>query len=200
MFLKTLVLEMVRSSAGREFHDAGPEKEKARSPNNRLTWIDWACRSLDGYYHSTVAWWRNGFGVTRDQEVAGSTLWWESQTRHVNSAIQHLIGVIRLLFNEFNLIIFLASGIVFAAQNVSKSIDRVTGLPKLLIISPQVRKRSIVISVSQSVRPSLCPSVCLSVCALAYLKNHKFKLHEIFVPSSGCNQLIHWAYRPLSVY
>ena len=24
---------MVRSSAGREFHDAGPEKEKARSPN-----------------------------------------------------------------------------------------------------------------------------------------------------------------------
>ena len=23
---------MVRSSAGREFHDAGPEKEKARSP------------------------------------------------------------------------------------------------------------------------------------------------------------------------
>jgi len=33
LFLKTLVSEMVRSSARREFHDAGPEKEKARSPN-----------------------------------------------------------------------------------------------------------------------------------------------------------------------
>jgi len=33
MFLKTLVSEMVRSSAGREFHEAGPENEKARSPN-----------------------------------------------------------------------------------------------------------------------------------------------------------------------
>jgi len=26
------VSEMVRSSAGREFHDAGPEKQKVRSP------------------------------------------------------------------------------------------------------------------------------------------------------------------------
>ena len=33
LYLKTLVSEIVRSSAGREFHDAGPEKEKARSPN-----------------------------------------------------------------------------------------------------------------------------------------------------------------------
>jgi len=33
LFLKTLVSEMVRSSAGREFYDAGPEKEKACSPN-----------------------------------------------------------------------------------------------------------------------------------------------------------------------
>jgi len=33
LFLKTLVSEMVRSSAGRELHDAGPEKEKARCPN-----------------------------------------------------------------------------------------------------------------------------------------------------------------------
>jgi len=33
LFLKTLVSEMVHSSVGREFHDAGPQKEKARSPN-----------------------------------------------------------------------------------------------------------------------------------------------------------------------
>jgi len=33
LFFKTPVSEMVRSSAGREFHDAGPEKEKARSLN-----------------------------------------------------------------------------------------------------------------------------------------------------------------------
>jgi len=33
LFLKTLVSEMVLSSAAREFHDAGLEKEKARSPN-----------------------------------------------------------------------------------------------------------------------------------------------------------------------
>ena len=30
LFLKTLVSEMVHSSAGREFHDAGPVKEKPR--------------------------------------------------------------------------------------------------------------------------------------------------------------------------
>jgi len=29
LLLKTLVSEMMRCSAGREFHDAGPEKEKA---------------------------------------------------------------------------------------------------------------------------------------------------------------------------
>jgi len=29
---------MVRSSAGREFHDTGPEKEKARSPNMVCSW------------------------------------------------------------------------------------------------------------------------------------------------------------------
>ena len=31
--LKSLVSDTVRKSVGREFHDAGPEKEKARSPN-----------------------------------------------------------------------------------------------------------------------------------------------------------------------
>jgi len=32
-FLQSVMLDMVRKSAGREFHAAGPEKEKARSPN-----------------------------------------------------------------------------------------------------------------------------------------------------------------------
>jgi len=38
LLLKTLVSEMVRSSAGREFHDSGPEKEKAHSPNLVHSW------------------------------------------------------------------------------------------------------------------------------------------------------------------
>jgi len=33
LFLKSVMSETVRKSAGREFHDAGPENEKARSPN-----------------------------------------------------------------------------------------------------------------------------------------------------------------------
>ena len=33
MFLKWVMFETVRKSAGREFHAAGPEKEKARSAN-----------------------------------------------------------------------------------------------------------------------------------------------------------------------
>jgi len=33
LFLKSVVSETVRKSAGREFHDAAPEKRKARSLN-----------------------------------------------------------------------------------------------------------------------------------------------------------------------
>jgi len=33
LFLKSVMSETVRKSAGREFHVAGPEIEKARSPN-----------------------------------------------------------------------------------------------------------------------------------------------------------------------
>ena len=33
LFLKSVMSETVRKSAGREFHAAGPENEKARSPN-----------------------------------------------------------------------------------------------------------------------------------------------------------------------
>jgi len=48
LFLKTLVLEMVRSSAGREFHEAGPENEKAGSPIGRTTYVDAA------YYYRPI--------------------------------------------------------------------------------------------------------------------------------------------------
>ena len=33
LFLKWVMSETVRKSEGREFHAAGPKKEKARSPN-----------------------------------------------------------------------------------------------------------------------------------------------------------------------
>jgi len=37
LFLESLVSKTVHRSAGREFHDAGPEKEKACSPN--YSWL-----------------------------------------------------------------------------------------------------------------------------------------------------------------